>query len=200
MSVANPKPARLIDSPPAPLRGMRFWVQSPGSRVLGSDHRVSRVNGRSFYIATSGRTVRYLLSEWTQWLAARHAEGRVLLDGQELRAPTLPGNGGNEKMQTIRLTVDVRARDARFLRAARDVVKRYAFDRQTAADGSVKVRVTGGDRPYVVTARLDWSERPACTCPDAERRRREDGAMCKHMMAVLMTHEDLRGQLLDILL
>ncbi len=200
----------------APQRGMIVFVldradYSPGASplnkwALGAVYRVREVNSRSFYVYASvwfGRQAsvqRYLLVEWTQWLNQRCAEGVVWVDGVRYRAPVnVLGNGG-QGMTDRQVTIDIRARDQRFLRAAHDVIKRYRIEVKGVAEGVQVFALEGGTRPYEVRVFEDWSGPPSCTCPDAEHRKDVTGGYCKHVIAVLLKHEDLKYQLLDVML
>jgi uncharacterized Zn finger protein len=94
------------------------------------------------------------------------------------------------------------ARDARILRAAKDVLTRYSITRQRRSGGGpVAFEISGGDAPYTVTAHPEWASPPTCTCPDAQRRAKSQNAgYCKHIIAVLLSNEDLTCQLLELFL
>jgi len=101
------------------------------------------------------------------------------------------------------LTVDFRARDQRFMRAAGDVLKRYRIDRLEQADPGepVRFRIRGGRREYTVTVDPRWASKPACTCPDAAQvGGLQNAGYCKHIIAVLIREKALQFQLLEILL
>lgn len=96
---------------------------------------------------------------------------------------------------------NVAGRDARVLRAAQDVLKKYTFTPSDASDLPASRRrytVTGGDRPYVVVVDVEWSADPACTCPD--HLRKSNGAFCKHVIGALLRDDALRCQLLELFL
>jgi len=178
-------------------------ARSPISHwLLGTNHRISHVNSRSFYVYAAGARSRHLTVEWRQWLRARCAEGIAFVDWQRIAppAPSLLEEG--IEMAGRQIKVDVRARTQRFVRASNDVLKRYRIARQPdGEDGALRFALTGGSEPYTVTARPDWSAPPACTCPDASRTAREKNlGYCKHVIAVLLDTPELRCQLLDILL
>jgi hypothetical protein len=184
--------------PNAPQKGLVFWVQTGGHWSMGNGYTVGPVNGRSFYIYTGGQKERFLLSEWNWWVDQRLAEGRVFYEGREYVGP---GAQQVDEGDTVaELTVDLPTRDARFLRAAGDVLKNYKLKRNELDDGSSAIEINGGHRVYTVNARKDWAIPPTCSCPDAERRARSNGGFCKHVIAVCIAHRDLRCQLLDLLL
>ena len=184
--------------PPAPKKGMVIWVQAGTHWSIGTAYFVSRVNGRSFYTNSQGRSQRFLLSEWSWWLSQRFAEGKVLLNGRVLNPsqldtaliPALPEEA----------VTDIAGRDARFLRAAGDVVKHYQTRRQDKFEGVAEIQWKRGNRQYTVTARTDWATPPTCTCPDSQRGTPGRGRICKHIIASCISHDDLRCQLLDIML
>jgi len=99
-------------------------------------------------------------------------------------------------------------RDARVLRAVREVIKRYEITEQPAAadsDAPAASRrcfsLVGGTRTWQVEVDPAWSAPPRCSCPDARRVVDANGAtFCKHAIAVLLSHDDLRHQLIDLLI
>ncbi len=103
-------------------------------------------------------------------------------------------------MSKTDITIDVTARDQRYLRAAEDVIRRYTLDRAEDDDGVAVFTINGGTRPYTVQVFPDWSATPTCTCPDAVHRAELTGGFCKHVIAVPLKHDDLRYQLLDVML
>lgn len=90
------------------------------------------------------------------------------------------------------------ARDRRIFRAAREVLKKYRLNPAGQDGTTLLFDIEGGSNPYRVTVHADWSQRASCSCPDGHRVR--GIGLCKHAMAVLMTHDTLRCQLLDPLL
>jgi len=208
-----------LDPPKAPVHGMTFWLQTGTHWAIGTNHTVRRVNSRSFYVASQGRVTRRLLCEWDQWLTERFAEGTLHLNFEPITPfPSLsPAQGG--PMPDV--TLDLHARDQRFLRAATDVLKHYTITRtdpgDDTADDTVTFRVTRGgqdDLPaassrgekgvanpsYTVTIEGDWSALPHCDCPDAQRTRETTAGFCKHVIATLLSNDTLRHQLLDVIL
>ena len=97
-------------------------------------------------------------------------------------------------------------RDARIFRAVSQVTKAYTFSPAGEnEDGDLLIRVEKGPRSrsrYVVTVDPLWGRPASCTCPDASERLADigDGALCKHAVAVLLSRDDLRHQLIDLLL
>ncbi len=211
-----------IDAPAAPVRGTRVFTlerqeygpdADPVSSLwgLGVCRTVTQVNGRNFYFYTGGfpcpakgATHRRLLVEWRQWLAELQCDHHVWLlvhdedpAGWGLVRPLQPSPLA---VRTERHGLDRFERDQRFLRAVQNVAERYRLERREDEDGGVVVTVQGGSKPYEVRVRLDWSEPPACTCPDAVHRRPLHGGFCKHVVAVLLRWPDLRCQLLGAIL
>ncbi len=174
--------------------------------VFGDCFRIDRVNGRSFYWrAAKARAGRRLLVEWHQWLSELQRTRHVWLlepephaTGWQLLRPLQPGPMAGPAMVTDAL--DRFERDQRFQRAVHQVLEDYELERSQPADGLVLVTVAGGTRPYEVQVSADWSQPPACSCPDAVHRRPVHGGFCKHAVAVLLRWPDLRCQLLTAIL
>lgn len=187
--------------PSAPVGGMKLWVQHGTHWSLGTNWSVSRINSRSFYIASDGRTERKLLPQWHAWLVARLREGQVWLDGALLDNPYHPPDG--EPATAPPTEVDRDARDRRMLRAARHVLKSYSLERAPIdpdAPGLARVAVVMQRRSYNVVLHTDWSAPPTCTCPDASHGATATGGFCKHSIAACLRWDDLRCQLLDLLI
>ena len=104
-------------------------------------------------------------------------------------------------MAKQQVSIDITARDQRFLRAAGDVLKRYKI-KAVGEEGVDQVfSIVGGDKIYEVRVATDWSSPARCSCPDAANRAKQlTGGFCKHAIATLMKEESLRYQLLDVLL
>ena len=102
------------------------------------------------------------------------------------------------------IEISLRARDQRFLRGARDVLKNYDLTRtrrRKGAPGVAEIEVSRGRRKYLVEFQLDWSKPPQCSCPDATQGGpHRAGGFCKHTIASALKWDDLRCQLLDLLL
>ena len=99
------------------------------------------------------------------------------------------------------MSIDLRARDQRFGRAARKVLRGYTIESTGEEGGQVHFEISGGDADYTVAVWKDWSGPPSCSCPDAAHRARDqNGGFCKHIIAVVMQEEELQCQLLDLLL
>ena len=108
--------------------------------------------------------------------------------------------------------MDYWQREVRLARAAEQVLKRYRLERHTrvrSVDGKMvrvnpeveRFQVSGGSQTYEVIVHNDWSQTATCTCPDFRRHwPAKQDLFCKHILAVLMKHEDVRHQLLDALL
>ena len=185
--------------PQEPVRGLVFWVQEGSHWSFGDSFTVGRVNSRSFYVHSQGKNERFLTSEWGWWLDQRFAEGTVFCNGRLLAKPGQDPVVAEVTAEAF--SVDLPGRDQRFLRAAKDVLTGYDMTRKAVDGGFVEVEVRRGRRTYTVTARPDWATPPTCTCPDANNgARRLTGGFCKHAMAVSITYDDLRCQLLDLLI
>jgi len=93
-------------------------------------------------------------------------------------------------------------RESRMLRAIRDVQKKYTITEVAGADRSRReFRLTGGQQPYTVRVWEGWEQAPTCTCPDHyQRAAAQTGGYCKHIIAVLLSHDELRCQLLELFL
>ena len=204
-----------IDAPGAPIKGAQLFTLpkrhygadiNPCSNMwpLGDCFRINRVNGRSFYWrASRAQAGRRLLVEWSQWVSelqrTRHVwflEPEPSTVGWRFVRPLQPDAPAMNSYPEI---IDRFERDQRFQRAVKQVSKHYQLERHDE-DGAVRVEVAGGSRPYEVRVTLDWSDPPACTCPDAIHRRPLHGGFCKHTVAVLMRWPDLRCQLLSAIL
>ncbi len=123
---------------------------------------------------------------------------------------TAPKTNSTSKESTVSqpaIEISLRARDQRFLRGARDVLKNYELRRKRplkSTPGLVRVEVSKagrGGRSYVVEFQSDWSAAPKCSCPDATQGGPARAAgFCKHTIAAALKWSDLRCQLLDLLL
>jgi SWIM zinc finger len=210
-----------VDSPGEPRKGMYFWVQTGDHWAIGERYTISRVNNQSFYVSVDGRKERIDLRRWREWLRERSEEGYVVLDGHPLRDPldepfamgvNVPVTGAatspdrddsEEKIHNSRgIRMNANLRDARLLRAVRDVMKRYSFSRTTSAEGEIiEVEVSRRGASYTVAIDPTWRRPPSCTCPDADRIRDASGAtFCKHAIAALLSDDEHRHQLIDLLL
>ncbi len=194
-----------VDAPDEPSKGMRFWVQTGDHWAIGDNHSVSRVSSRSFYISHAGGRRRHALDGWFHWLSERDAEGFVVLEGRPMRRPAVAAlAAGLPRMSPTHQEAPMRIelRDARLLRAVRNVVRNYDLVPEApTAEGLDTVHVSGGQRSYVVHVDPEWRRSPRCSCPDAERMKDDTGAtFCKHTIAVLLTTPDHRHQLIDLLL
>ena len=94
--------------------------------------------------------------------------------------------------------LDVGARDARILRAAKNVLTAYTFHPLDGPPGLCRVELKGGTRPWVVTVDPTWAVGPRCTCPDSTKN--PTGGFCKHIIGVLLRDDALRCQLLELFL
>lgn len=62
--------------------------------------------------------------------------------------------------------------------------------------------ITGGSQPYEVRVHASWEGSPQCSCPDAQDGYGQtlNAGYCKHIIAVLLKHDDLQCQLLELFL
>lgn len=99
-------------------------------------------------------------------------------------------------------TFNLRARDDRFFRAAESVLKEYTITRRALPEGGLAVfDIAGGTQAYVVKIHPEWLVQPQCSCPDASRRAKEHArGYCKHIIGVMLSHEEFRYQLLEVFL
>jgi hypothetical protein len=95
-------------------------------------------------------------------------------------------------------SIDLAGREARLLRAARDVLARYKIEPIPGDAGLRSFQIKGGSEPYVVTLDPEWGDRPTCTCPD--QRRTEMRGFCKHVIGTMLQEEKYRCQLLELFL
>ncbi len=187
-----------VAPPLTPARGMAFWVQTSSHWSMGDNHSIAEVNSRSFYTHTQGKRHRHLRGRWSAWLQARFDEGHLYLNGHHVRPFSSPPTGAPTMAN---LTIDFVARDRRFFRAGRDVLKRYTINRDAVTEGRIPFRITGGRLAYTVHVDPSWSHSPTCSCPDAKHGAKDKtNGFCKHVIAVLLSNTDVRCQLLDVLL
>ena len=95
-------------------------------------------------------------------------------------------------------SIDLAGREARLLRAAREVLARYKINAIAGGERLRSFEIVGGSAPYLVTLDLEWSERPTCTCPD--QRRTEMRGFCKHVIGTMLQEDAFRCQLLELFL
>jgi|GEM_PF-1170149 len=202
-------------APTEPTPGMRLWINSGASWRDGYHALVARVSDASVTVRRGRRLERFPRAEWARWLLERSREGPVQVDGHPIEPPTEaplgPGLAAlppadDEGSQIMELE----ARDARIFRAVRDVVKGYAIgpadnacpEQGRGAEGLLAFAVTKpGHGPYTVKLDPAWRLGPQCSCPDWLRvRDGERGGFCKHVVAVLLTSDEHRHQLVDLLL
>ena len=183
---------KSIDPPTSPVKGMQFWVANRKACTYGTNHSITDVNSRSFYVASNGSKTRHLLQDWNQWIHARMSEGELRLDAQPVRRPP-----GLQPGWTLSVPTEDRAEAHKRLCSAQRIATQYTFVREMAGGKTWRFRVTGGSAPYTVVVDPGWGEVPRCTCPYASH---GDSWWCKHALAVLLREDELRCQLLDILL
>ena len=163
---------------------------------MGSNYSIRKVSSKSFFVYSKGKQTRYDLHEWKQWLLDRFAEGKLIYNGQELQAPLTLQYSNKSGIDDA----DQFARDQRFLRATKSILGKYKFIREDDDAQTVHFDVHGGERVYRVSVPRKENHRLSCSCPDAKRFTRSPDQFCKHLIAVLMSNEDLRFHLLEVLL
>jgi len=186
---------------------MVFWVQDPkyGGHTfpVGTQYRILRANRRTFTfqefpfgeMPPNGPPRTWKCQDWKMWLGGVCKGKDVFLNGRRMVLP--------EPEQRICVRMDTVARDLRLRRAAAQVLKDYGIRAVEVGTERIEFEVRkDAETAYVVSVQRDWSRSPACNCPDAARNLAgvRSGAWCKHVMAVLMSREELRGQLLDLFL
>jgi uncharacterized Zn finger protein len=100
------------------------------------------------------------------------------------------------------MNVSVRARNLRWERAAATVLAQYEIDEREVEEGWRVFSITGGSQPYEVRVHGSWADAPRCSCPDASNGygQMHNAGYCKHIIAVLLKHDDLQYQLLELFL
>lgn len=94
------------------------------------------------------------------------------------------------------------ARDDRFFRAATSVLKDYKIvRRQSMEDDLIVFDIRGGTSEYIVKIHPEWGCAPLCSCPDASQWAKDHArGYCKHIIAVLLSNQEFRCQLLEVFL
>jgi hypothetical protein len=205
--------------PLVPVPGLVLERGGPG--LVYDRVRVLRADGRRFCLSGDPTGHERPLSSWGSYLDGVFATPGAVLrvhlpgcrlaarsrcrgcDGSAVGRPELAQHSGRTAAAPAASTpthgatmpaVPLAQRDARLLRAARDVLNRYRFIE--LAPG--QLRVEGGTRDYEVQLSLDGESAPRCTCPD--NRRPEVGGFCKHAIAVLIRDPAQHYQLLELFL
>lgn len=201
-----PPLSRPMLAPEAPEKGMRFWLQDrswgPRKSFVGAELVVSRRSVRYFHVATTPRGMRgvihrrerHPIAHWPDWLRGLDRRGQVFFNEH----PMLLSSSSEARFQ-----VDVQARDLRMGRATRDVLPEYRIEPVKVREDEMVFQVEKpAGEAYTVSVWRTWSAPPTCTCPDAARVQvpGKPAAWCKHVLAVLMSRDELRGQLLDLYL
>jgi predicted nucleic acid-binding Zn finger protein len=98
--------------------------------------------------------------------------------------------------------LDIEAADTRILRAARETLRRGRFVPQDPAEGgSRRIAVIERGGTSYVSVDPAWVRSPTCTCYDHQMNARLGmQPWCRHIVAVLAKEEELRCQLIDMLL
>ncbi len=99
-------------------------------------------------------------------------------------------------------SINIKARDDRFFRAAESVLQTYKIiRREQLEDGLVIFDIIGGSRDYVVKLHPEWRQNPQCSCPDAFQRAKDSTrGYCKHIIGTLLANPEFHCQLLEAFL
>jgi hypothetical protein len=195
--VAVTKSNQSKPKPPAhPAKGQQFFVQTGKHWSIGVNHAVRKVSSKSFFVYSNGQLTRHQLSQWQPWLQARFSEGKLIYLGKELQAPRSFQTGMSYRLDDAGRF----ARDQRFLRASTSVLDKYKFVREDDDMQTVHFDIHGGDKVYRVSVPRADQQRLTCSCPDSKRFSKSPDQFCKHLVAVLMSNQDLRFHLLEALL
>ena len=185
----NPLP---VLAPATPKKGLKYrFEHHNGSKHTWLNVSVITVNRRSFYASVGGNRERHLISEWETWLRDLCRRGNLFLGDRPVRLLGLSPSA------TFTPTREERAVLHKRLRSARGIAATYTIRRRADQHDRWHFEVEGGSRPYQVTVHPEWAAPPSCDCPDATNRQ---SPWCKHSLAVLMSKDDLRCQLLDLLM
>ncbi len=160
---------------------------------------------RAFSVARRGKVERWPIEDWPRWLAACAAEGVLVIHLPGCASPACAGCDGSalgrdpaEARRRARTPEEAHARDARLLPAAQALLARASFTALGDLDGLRRVEVRDGPKRYEVRVDPAWGAAPSCACPEA--RRPGSTAPCPHAIAVLLSDDELRCQLLEVFL
>jgi hypothetical protein len=195
---AEPRPP--VPPPKAPRPGMHLLVQFPDEHwSMWPEWRVDRVNSRSFYVRNRGVRERRLIVEWQSWLRSLAQDGTLCLDGEPVRLGHVglpsPANDLPDERRHEHDPVDASA----LLRRGRTLARRCSLHRtDSERPRQAAVRPEGPRPGWRVLLSTDWSAGPLCSCRDDVEPR--PGRPCEHAVAACLVYEDLRCQLLDLLM
>lgn len=97
---------------------------------------------------------------------------------------------------------DMEIADSGLLKAARETLRRGKFIRQgTPEDRAVCFSIVERNGTSSVSVDRAWEQAPSCSCHDHwQNVRYGPGPWCRHVVAVMAREEELRCQLIDLLL
>jgi len=97
---------------------------------------------------------------------------------------------------------DMEVADTGLLKAARETLRRGKFMRQDSPeDHLVRFSIIERSGTSTVTVDPDWARAPSCSCYDHwQSMRYGPSPWCRHIVAVMAREEELRCQLIDLLL
>ena len=185
-----------VPPPESPRRGMHLVVQRADEHwSMWPEWRVDRVNSRSFYVRSGPVRERHLLVEWLAWLRSLSRRGTLVVDGEPVRLRPVDAQAPNDDSHGSGTDGDVSG----LLRRARSLARRSPL-RRTDSERlrQAEIRPDGPRPGWRVLLSTDWSAGPLCSCAgDVEP---PTGRPCEHAVAACLLYEDLRCQLLDLLL
>ena len=189
-----------VPAPRMPYRGLCFGV---GMWVHADPYRLVAVTGKSFTVAHHGKRERHDLSEWHTWLTQLFLSAPVHINGHPMlapvQAPLVNGITAVAVQKEARMDWTPEQRRKRILRATQDVLKRYEIAPQEPIEGRLVFALRGGTKVWRVEVHPQGATPPTCTCPDFAYRFHKSVA-CKHVLAVLLSHPNLRVLALDCFL
>jgi len=97
---------------------------------------------------------------------------------------------------------DIGVADAAMLKSARETLRRGRFVRQDSpGERWVRVSIVERNGTSAVSVDRSWEQAPSCSCHDHwQNVRYGPGPWCRHVVAVMAREEELRCQLIDLLL
>ena len=188
---------------PAPLAPQRGLCLDVGPWMRGEPYRLTAVTGKSFTASHHGKRERHQLADWHAWLQRLSALGPIHLNGH----PMLPPGPAPLVQGTVHVRVQAATSTAwtpeqrrkRLLRATNEVIKRYRMVAEAGPENRLVFALHGGSEVWRVDTDPTGARSPTCTCPDFVYRFKPQVA-CKHVLAVLLSHPNLRFLALDCFL
>jgi predicted nucleic acid-binding Zn finger protein len=97
---------------------------------------------------------------------------------------------------------DMQVADTGLLKAARETLRWGKFVRlDHAPDRLIRISIVERSGTSAVSVDREWVQAPACSCHDHWTNVRfGQGPWCRHVVAVMVREEELRCQLIDLLL